>query len=108
MAYAGTTSTSPNVPFLITQGIAYSSSNVSGSPYLRPGGGRLWMYQSTHDSTDVTLVNFFGKDVQRLGFAVGDVLWISGSSVPQFHMCINIGATTSDFGTPSTAPGSTA
>ena len=108
MAYLGTTSTAQNVPSLVTQQMAFSSSNVTGTAGLRYGAGRVWLYSSTHAATDVTAVDFFGRDISRLGFVVGDLLLHVGSTIPTFHMCIAAGATTSDFGTGSTAPGSTA
>ncbi len=108
MAYLGTTSTAQNVPALVTQAMAYASSNVTGTAGLRYGAGRIWLYASTHLSSDITAVDFFGRDVNRLGFAVGDLLLHCGSSIPTFHMCINAGATTSDFGAGSSAPASTA
>ena len=108
MAYLGTTSTAPNVPALVTQSLAYSSSNVTGVAGLSYGLPRVWIYSSTHLAVDVSSADFFGKDPSRLGMKVGDVLWHFGSSNPAIHMCINAGATTSDFGTQSTAPGSTA
>ncbi len=99
MAYSGTTSTAPVIPSLVTQAIAYSSSNVTGNPAIRPGAGRTWLYSSTHLGTEVAVVNFFGRDAQRLGFQVGDLLMVYSASQINFSMCLNAGATTSLFST---------
>lgn len=99
MAYSGTTSTAPNTPSLVAQGMAYASSNVTGVAGLRYGLPRFWTYASTHLSSDIGDANFFGRDAQRLGFVVGDALWHIGSSAITIHMCINAGATSADFST---------
>ncbi len=100
MAYLGTTSTAPNVPFLVTQGIAFSSSNITGTAGVTRGAPRVWNYASTHDSSDIAGVNFF-TDGQKLGFAVGDILWhvsLGSSAVVTSHRCVAVGSTTTDFG----------
>lgn len=104
MAYLSSTTTSPNVPYLVTQGIAYSSSNVTGTAGVRTGHPRTWHYNSTHISSDIEAANFFtdGKD---LGFAVGDLLIHSeqaSDGVTTAHKVITVGSTTTDIGVGTT------
>jgi hypothetical protein len=103
MAYQGTTSTAPNVPQLVTQGIAFSSSNVTGTVGIQRGGPRTWVYTSTHISSDIEAVNFF-TDGKALGFQVGDLLIHTGSTtfVITSHTVVAVGATTTDLGVGST------
>ena len=58
MAYLSSTSTSPNVPFMLYQPIASL---------------RTWFYSSTHISSDIEEANFF-NDGLTLGFEIRDVL----------------------------------
>lgn len=99
MAYAGTTSTSPNVPKLVTQEIAA----VSTSRTNNEGGPRVWHYRSTHISSDIEAANFF-TDGQYLGFRTGDLLIHMGSTtyVVTSHTVITVGATTTDIGVGTT------
>lgn len=69
MAYAGTTSTSPNPPVCI--------SSFMGS--TTGGGLRFWMYRSTHLQADVSSTGFF-TDGQRLGMTLGDPVIVIGST----------------------------
>lgn len=65
MAYAGTTSTAPNLPYVI----------------FGPLGHRRavhWGYRSTHTSTDLT--DGFITDAQKLGMTLGDSVWVYGST----------------------------
>lgn len=103
MAYQGTTSTSPNVPQLVTQGIAFSSSSVTGSVGISRGGPRTWVYTSTHISSDIEAVNFF-TDGKALGLQVGDLLIHTNSTtfVITGHTVVAVGSTTTDLGTGST------
>lgn len=98
MAYAGTTSTSPNPPFLVAQGIAYASSNVTGSTLARYGQPREWRYVSTHTQAEVAAANFFtdGKD---LGLAVGDSVLVVGTTtyVISQHAVRTVGSTTTQL-----------
>lgn len=101
MAYAGTTSTSPNVPMLVTQGMAYSSSNVTGSTEPR-GMPRTWHYASTHISSDISAPNFF-TDGLELGFKVGDLLIHRNAAfVITAHTVVAVGSTTTDLGVGTT------
>lgn len=99
MAYLSSTSTAPNTPMLVIQGLTYASSNVTQVAGLKYGTPRIWTYASTHASSEISSVNFFGKDVQRLGFVVGDLLLYQTSSQSNFTTCLNAGATTSLFST---------
>lgn len=97
MAYQGTTSTSPNSLALTVQGIAWSSSNVTGGKAkIQP---RSWIYASTHVSSDIGGVNFFGTDPRNMGIQVGDVLTHYAATAVFTHMALNVGATTSLFST---------
>ncbi len=69
MAYAGTTSTSPNPPRLI--------SKAMGSTAGAHGTG-LWMYTSTHVQVEVDGTGFF-TDGLDLGMNLGDVVFVVGS-----------------------------
>ncbi len=103
MAYQGTTSTSPNVPQLVTQGVAFSSSNVTGTAGIQRGGPRVWVYTSTHISSDIEAANFF-TDGQKLGMKVGDQLVHTGSTtfVITSHTVVAVGSTTTDLGVGTT------
>ena len=83
MAYAGTTSTSPNPPVLQSQSIT---------------GQRVWHYTSTHISSDISAANFF-TDGQELGFKVGDQLihHTSTGGIITSHSVLVVGATTTDI-----------
>ena len=76
MAYAGTTSTSPNPPAL-----AYSFLGSSVG-----GGARQWLYRSTHVQAAVSSTGFF-TDGQDLGMTLGDILLHIGSTtfIGTFH-----------------------
>ena len=65
MAYTGTTSTAPNVPFLVSQSIS--------------GGHRSWRYVSTHTQAGAAATGFF-TDGQALGLQVGDNMFVVGST----------------------------
>ena len=83
MAYAGTTSTSPNLPILQAQAIA---------------SHRSWVYVSTHISSDISAVNFF-TDGKKLGFKVGDQLMhqTSTGGIITSHSVLVVGSTTTDI-----------
>lgn len=83
MAYAGTTSTSPNPPILQAQQIA---------------GPRTWVYKSTHISSDISAANFF-TDGLELGMKVGDQLlhYTSTGGIITSHSVLVVGATTTDI-----------
>lgn len=69
MAYAGTTSTSPNAPALIAQTIG----STGGS------GPATWMYKSTHTQAESAAAGFI-TDGQDLGTHLGDVFHVMGST----------------------------
>jgi len=69
MAYAGTTSTAANPPFLVTQGIG-STGGVTLSQ---------WMYRSTHTQAAVAATGFI-TDAQALGMSLGDSVLVVGST----------------------------
>ena len=69
MAYAGTTSTSPNAPQLRTQSM--------GSTY--GGGSREFLYKSTHTQAEVAATGFI-TDGFYLGMKVGDRVEVHGST----------------------------
>ena len=71
MAYLGTTSTAPNVPRLVTQGIGKTN--------------RVWMYKSTHVQTDVSSTGFF-RDGYALGMQLGDTVMVQSSTVYTLSM----------------------
>jgi hypothetical protein len=103
MAYLSSTTTSPNVPYLVTQGIAFSSSNVTGSA-TQTGIPRTWYYNSTHLSTDIGSVNFF-TDAVDLGFKVGDLVIHTeqqSSGLTTAHRVLVVGSTTTDCGAGTT------
>jgi hypothetical protein len=99
MAYSGTTSTAPNVPALVTQGLAYASTNVTGTAEFQTGVPRTWIYSSSHLNAGVTAVNFFGADAVRLGFKVGDMVMSYGTSNVTMHKITVVGTTTSQLST---------
>jgi len=82
MAYAGTTSTSPNAPRCVSQGIV---------------GTKTWFYDSTHVSSDVEAANFF-TDGLELGMAVGDMLiHKSTAGIITSHTILTVSATGTDL-----------
>ena len=64
MAYAGTTSTSPNPPWL------------HAAPMTGP---KDWRYRSTHVQTEVAAAGFI-DDAKTLGLSLGDVFLSFGST----------------------------
>jgi hypothetical protein len=69
MAYAGTTSTSPNPPQLISDSL--------GSTY--GGGAREWRYDSTHTQAEAAAAGFI-TDGYYLGMKTGDSVRVYGST----------------------------
>jgi hypothetical protein len=65
MAYTGTTSTAPNVPYLVSQSIS--------------GSQRIWRYKSTHTQALAAATGFF-TDGQYVGLQVGDEMLVLGST----------------------------
>jgi len=102
MAYLSSTTTSPNVPHLVTQGIATAQSAESSDTVLN-AGLRKWIYVSTHISSDIEEANFF-TDGLELGFRLGDRLEHVGSTtyVITSHTVLAVGATTADLGVGTT------
>lgn len=100
MAYLGTTSSAPNTPFILGGPMARTSTSSTARGYT------LWAYGSTHLSSDIYTVNFFGRDAQRLGFLPGDVLLYFGPAQVSFTQCVSNGATTSLFSTNTVLVGS--
>ena len=88
MAYAGSTSTSPNPPVRMSQPIT---------------GSAMWVYKSTHISSDIQAANFF-TDGQALGMTVGDSLLHVGSTtyVITSHAVTVVGSTTTTISVGST------
>lgn len=94
MAYAGTTaaSTAQNVPRPVT-GSLVNANNATTEAY---DGYNLWIYNSTHSTTQLTDSNFF-SDAYYVGMRQGDVLLgtcNTGSSVGVFVGVL--GAVTTD------------
>lgn len=92
MAYAPYSSTAPNPPVLLSaQPIAFgttgSTQSASGA-----GGGKLWMYNSTHLQTDIGASDFIG-DGSKLGILAGDVFMAIGASGLTTHRVTAVGAT---------------
>lgn len=77
MAYAGSTSTSPNPPFQISHGIGgFQPPSTFGSTTPLIGGTGVWFYSSTNLTTDMTSAgstNFFA-DALALGMHNGDIV----------------------------------
>ena len=91
MAYLSSTTTAPNVPQLVTQGIAKSS---SGSAMNLP---RTWIWNSTHISSDIEAANWI-TDGQELGLKVGDlVVHTNAAYVTTSHTVLVVGATTTNL-----------
>ena len=88
MTYAGTTSTSPNVPALVEQVMA---------------GPRTWSYTSTHVSSDISSTGFF-VDGRRLGMVVGDRFIHTGSTtyLTSHHVVLQAGSSGASVSTGST------
>ncbi len=85
--YMGTTSTAPNVPSMVSQGIT---------------GMRQWQYDSTHVSSDISEANFF-TDGEKLGLKVGDIVIHNGAAnVITSHSVLVVSATGTDLGVGTT------
>jgi hypothetical protein len=86
MAYLSSTSTSPNVPYLVTQSVASL---------------RTWIYSSTHISSDIEAANFF-TDGLELGFKIRDLVYhypsTGSTNVVTAHSVITVGSTTTVAG----------
>lgn len=89
-------STSPNIPALVTQGLAYASSNVTGTTNIAYGG-RTWIYSSSFTAAECSSAHF-GARARDLGFRRGDnlVIYDNASSGPIVKMA-KINPTSSGF-----------
>lgn len=75
MAYTGTTSTAPNVPYITSQAIN--------------GVHRTWRYESTHTQSGAAATGFF-TDGQSLGMKLGDSVMVVGSTTYVISQhCVN-------------------
>ena len=75
MAYLGTTSTAPNVPYITNQAIN--------------GVHRSWRYESTHTQAGAAAAGFF-TDGKYLGMKLGDdVLVIGSTTYAVSHHAVN-------------------
>lgn len=74
MAYLSSTTTSPNVPNLISKSIG---STVGAR------GKAVWGYASTHVQTDVSSTGHF-SDGDALGMVLGDMVFVAGSGSTTF------------------------
>lgn len=92
MAYAPYDSTSPNPPVgPIGQTIAFGSTQ-STLTNSGAGGGRLWIYNSTHLQTDVGASDFI-SDGQDLGMLQDDIVFAVGASGLSIHQVTSVGST---------------
>ena len=95
MAYAPFDSTSPNVPVLAVNPMAFGGgstyNSTIGSTLL---GGRIWVYNSTHLQTDVGTSDFL-SDGEALGMKQNDLIIANslGSSGVSFHRITSVGST---------------
>lgn len=80
MAYLSSTTTAPNVPALLQQGV-FNRGVGSSNPSTDAGGsqGKLWRYSSTHTQAAVAGTGFF-SDGQKLGMSYNDVVLVVGST----------------------------
>ena len=69
MAYAGTTSTAANPPFLISQGVG----STGGVTFAE------WRYESTHTQAEAAATGFI-TDAQDLGMSLGNSVLVVGST----------------------------
>lgn len=81
MSYFGTTSTAPNPPVEVSQGIAPVSTAYATFP-----GNRVWRYNSTMSATEPAVPGYF-TDGKNLGMKTGDIVMgvlgtTGGSSSP--------------------------
>jgi len=97
MAYAPFDSTSPNPPVLALNPIAFGGNSTFnstvGSSLL---GGRLWLYNSTHGSSDTGSSDFI-SDGLSLGMKPGDMIVSTkinvNASAVSFHSVRAVGST---------------
>ena len=118
MAYLSTTEASSvaNAPRQLVSRFAGSGANstqlstaipASGgaSPYRVQGGG-LWLYQSSHGTTEIQDSNFFA-DGYFMGMRPGDLLfnvqWTTAGSTPVISMHVIESASTAGVATHSAA-----
>lgn len=77
MAYSGTTAASsvsnPPVRLVGTVGGGLNTLSTAGT------GGSLWLYNSSHSSTQLTDTNFF-TDAYYMGMRQGDLVFFCGST----------------------------
>lgn len=81
MAYQSATSTAPNQPRLLTQGIGVGQggSTAGSTSIVASLRSAVWNYVSTHVQTDVSSTGFF-TDGRNLGMRLGDVVMVYGST----------------------------
>jgi len=89
-AFQWVNSTSPNIPSLVTQGLAYSSSNVTGSTVANHLP-RTWVFSSSFTLAEVGSSAFFGAHAKELGFQRGDLMqvWIGTTACHYISVAIN-------------------
>ena len=89
-AYQSATSTSPNIPSLVVQGLAYASSNVTGSTVANHAP-RTWIYSSSFTAAEVGSSAFFGANAKALGFQRGDLMqvWVGSTAFQLISVSIN-------------------
>lgn len=94
MAYAPANSTSPNPPVLLPTSVAFGSTQHSlaalGSTV--GGGGRIWVYDSTHTQATVGTSDFF-SDGRALGMHRNDLVFVVGPTAVSFHRVTGLGST---------------
>ena len=88
MAYAGTTSTSPNPPRLMSQGIT---------------GFRTWVYDSTYISSDISAAGFI-TDAYYLGMKAADLViaTMTTGGIITMHSVLTVTSTGASLSTGST------
>ena len=94
MAYSGTTAASSvsNPPIQIARAVGGGLNTLST---VGTGGG-LWMYNSSHSSSQLTDANFF-TDAKKLGMKQGDGMIFMGSTGSSGAIGLGlIGAVTTD------------
>lgn len=94
MSYSGTTAASslsnPPIKIASSLGGGLNTTSTGGT------GGNLWLYMSSHSSTQLTDSNFF-TDANAIGMKTGDLVIFSGSTGSSVAVGIGVlGAVSTD------------
>lgn len=95
-SFQGPGSTSPNYPALVTQPLAYASSNVTQSTVANYQP-RTWVFSSSFTLAEVGSSAFFGANAKDIGFRRGDLLQVWIGTTAAHYISVATNPTSSGF-----------